>query len=91
MAKFIDIVSYGLTAENFAIPVTDATLTTVPTGPTPLTKPYAVFVIDGEFAPGESVISTTWGFSGTNAPQITVGYSTPGITRNLKVVVLYKH
>jgi len=90
MAKFIDIVSYNLTAETFAISVTDSTLTSVPTGPVSLTKPYAVFIIDANLGQGESITSMTWGFTGANIPQITVGFSTPGITRNVKVVVLYK-
>lgn len=90
MAKFIDIVSYNLTAETYAISVTDATLTSVPTGPVSLKKPYAVFIIDANLAPGESIVSMTWGFTGDNIPQVTVGFSTAAITRDVKVVVLYK-
>ena len=89
--KYIDIVSYGLTAERYAVTLIDGVQTAVPTGPVTLTKPFHCFVIDANFAGLERITSSTWSSDASNIPQITVNYSTPGISRDCTVVVLYKH
>jgi hypothetical protein len=89
--KYIDIVSYGLTAERYALTLTHNVQAAVPTGPITLTVPYTVFVIDGNFAGLERITSSTWSTDVNNIPQITVSFSTPGISRDCTVVVLYKH
>jgi hypothetical protein len=88
--KYIDIVSYGLTAERYAVTLTDGVQKAVPTGPVTLTKPFHAFVIDANLAGQERITSSTWSSDVNNIPQITVSYSTPGITRDCTVVVLYK-
>jgi hypothetical protein len=88
--KYIDIVSYGLTAERYAVTLTDGVQAAVPTGPVTLTKPFHVFVIDAALAGQERITSSTWSSDVNNIPQITVSFSTPGISRDCTVIVLYK-
>lgn len=89
--KTIDIVSYGLSAELYNLTLTDGVQAAVPTGPVTLLKPFAVFVVDGNFAGLERITISTWSSDASNIPQITVSFSTAGISRDCKIAVLYKY
>ena len=91
MAKYIDLVSYNLVPETFAVTVTGGTQFTLPIEPNLLTTAFGVFVIDAQLASGESITATSWSLSGSNVPQITVTFSSGAVSRPVKVVVLYKN